>query len=212
MHMPMTCSFGCWSRTSRYLAITASIQSSAVTPARSCGFVPWPGSVSECVTKPAFFSRLCIEPRSYCVPPRPWMRKTPSGVDCAGVRRRGGGPHGCVLGARPLCVTPRAAVSKCARCPTTRCSWPSWSRIDARFVGRREQRAVGAAARDRSCVSGSPWPRDALVEARRHALAIVGGHERQPVGERRDPLRRHADELAANRRSRTMRLLAGSHS
>ena len=58
MHMPITCSRGCWSRTSRYLATTASIQSSAVTPARSSGFVPWPGSVSECVTKPGVLQPL----------------------------------------------------------------------------------------------------------------------------------------------------------
>ena len=84
MHMPIKWSFGCASRISRYLATTASIQSSAVTPTRSSGVVPCPGSVSECVTKPAFFNRLCIEPRSYCVPPRPWIRKTASGaVDAA---------------------------------------------------------------------------------------------------------------------------------
>src|SRR6476620_10784951 len=77
MHMPITCSVSCCPTTSRYLTRTASIQSSARTLTRSSGLVPCPGSVSEWVTKPAFFSRLCIEPRSYWVPPRPWIRNTP---------------------------------------------------------------------------------------------------------------------------------------
>src|SRR6478672_1709871 len=77
MHIPITCSVSCWPTISRYLTRTASIQSSAFTPTRSSGRVPWPGSVSEWVTKPAFFNRLCIEPRSYCVPPSPWIRNTP---------------------------------------------------------------------------------------------------------------------------------------
>jgi hypothetical protein len=51
----------------------------------------------------------------------------------------------------------------------------------------------------------------ALVEVRRHLLAILAIHEREPVREHRDALGGNAEQLHCSPVS-TMRLVGGSHS
>ncbi|KAG1212887.1 hypothetical protein G6F35_010334 [Rhizopus arrhizus] len=76
-HMPMTCRVSWRAATSWYFCVTASSQSSMRTDSRSSGEAPCPGKVRLYVWMPARFRTLCIEPRSYSVPPNPWIRRAP---------------------------------------------------------------------------------------------------------------------------------------